>query len=244
MAKLEQLTEQPPELVEGLSYFVKVERTQRSKTASLKVDAGEVVIVVPKSLSIERVEQLVKDKHQWIIDKILAYQASAPASEKQYVSGESFSYLGRNYRLKLLTGSYQNLKLINGRLQLTLPNSPARSYFTRAALIAWYQRNAKRKFDEKVKRYAPTIGVEPKTVSIKSFKSRWGSCSAKGDVDFNWVVVMAPNRIVDYIVVHELCHLLHHDHSSLFWKAVERVLPDYKDSKEWLKVNGHKLVIR
>jgi len=87
------------------------------------------------------------------------------------------------------------------------------------------------------------VGVEPKSASIKSFKSRWGSCSPEGDLDFNWVVVMAPNRIVDYIVIHELCHSLHHDHSPKFWKEVERVMPDYKDHKEWLKVNGHKLVV-
>jgi predicted metal-dependent hydrolase len=234
---------QQAEYVEGESYVVEVKRTQRSKTASLKVEEGQVIIVVPKDLSTERIEQVIADKHPWIMDKILAFQLSTPASDKQYVSGESFPYLGRNYRLKLVTGSYESLKLIHGRLQLTLQASPARTYFTRMALVDWYKRNAKRKFDEKVKRYAATVGVKPKSVSVKSFKSRWGSCSAEGDVEFNWVVVMAPNRVVDYIVIHELCHLLHHDHSSRFWKEVARVMPDYKACKDWLKVNGHTLVV-
>ena len=122
-------------------------------------------------------------------------------------------------------------------------NSKVQAYFTRSALIRWYKRNAKRKFNEKVERYAKVVGVTPRSISIKSFKSRWGSCSAEGDVDFNWVVVMAPNCIVDYIVIHELCHLIYHDHSPKFWTEVERVMPDYKEHKVWLKVNGHKLVV-
>ena len=81
------------------------------------------------------------------------------------------------------------------------------------------------------------MGLSPKGVGIKSFKSRWGSCSVKGKLDFNWKIVMAPNRIVDYVVVHELCHLKQHDHSPKFWTLVERVVPDYESCKEWLKKN-------
>lgn len=232
-----------PEFIDGASYLVEIKRTSRSKTASLKVEEGRVMVVVPKALPLDRIQKIVDDKHDWIMDKIASYKKATPASNKQYVSGEAFPYLGRNYRLKVLNGVYQPLKLVNGRLQLTIRESAIQDYFTRGALIRWYKRNAKRKFTEKTERYAKIVGVEPKSTSIKSFKSRWGSCSPEGDLDFNWAVVMAPNRIVDYIVIHELCHLLHHDHSPKFWKEVERVMPDYKEHKEWLKVNGHKLVV-
>ena len=106
------------------------------------------------------------------------------------------------------------------------------------SLTSWYKQRAEIKLNEKAKRYAKQIGVEYKTVGIKSYKSRWGSCSVDGDIDFNWKIIMAPNRIVDYVVVHELCHLKHHDHSPQFWQAVEQVLPDYAERKEWLKENG------
>jgi len=234
---------QPPEFIEGQSYLVEVKRTNRAKTASLKVQEGAVIVVVPKELPLEQIKKIVNDKHDWIIDKIALHSAASPASRNHYVSGEAFPYLGRNYRLKVLNGDYQALKLVNGRLQLTLRASAIQDYFTRGALIRWYKRNAERKFNEKAKRYAKIVGAQPRSTRIKSFKSRWGSCSAEGDIDFNWVVVMAPNRIVDYIVVHELCHLIHYDHSPKFWKEVERVMPDYKESKAWLKVNGHKLVV-
>lgn len=91
--------------------------------------------------------------------------------------------------------------------------------------------------------YAKLIGVPPNAVGIKSFKSRWGSCHVNGNIMYNWKIIMAPNRIVDYVVVHELCHLKHHDHSPKFWKAVEKVILDYRDCKEWLKENGRSLEV-
>ncbi|WP_276329923.1 M48 family metallopeptidase [Vibrio splendidus] len=87
------------------------------------------------------------------------------------------------------------------------------------------------------------MGVETGVVRTKECKSRWGSCTPYGDLEFNWVIVMAPNWIVDYVVVHELCHLIHHDHSPQFWKEVERVMPDYKEHKEWLRGNAQNLII-
>ena len=109
-----------PEIIEGKSYLVEVKRSSRTKTASLKVEESEVFIVVPKALAIARIEQIVIEKHDWIIDKIVKHQQATPVSSKQYVSGEAFPYLGRNYRLKVLTGDYQPLTLVQGRLQVTL----------------------------------------------------------------------------------------------------------------------------
>ena len=87
------------------------------------------------------------------------------------------------------------------------------------------------------------VGVNPKSVGIKTFKSRWGSCHLSGDILYNWNIVIAPNRIVDYVVVHELCHLKQHDHSDKFWKLVGQVIPDYAECKEWLRVNGRALEV-
>ena len=108
----------------------------------------------------------------------------------------------------------------------------------RNALVRWYRLQAHQRFAEKVLRYARVVGVSPTAVDIKTFKSRWGSCNIRGEVQFHWKVILAPHRIVDYVVVHELCHLKHHDHSPLFWKSVERVMPDYLKCKEWLKLVG------
>ncbi|MFA0132186.1 M48 family metallopeptidase [Vibrio splendidus] len=237
------MSKHEPELIHTEGYSVLVERTSRRKTASIKVDEGEVIIVVPKLLERDKIDKLLASKHQWIVEKIAQYQTASPATMREYVSGESLPYLGRNYRLKVLKGDLAPTKLLNGRITVTVPDPSTQTHYIRRALTNWYKRHADKKIREKVRRYESLVGVETGVVRTKEFKSRWGSCTPYGDLEFNWVIVMAPNRVVDYVVVHELCHLIHHDHSPQFWKEVERVMPDYKDHKEWLRGNAQNLII-
>lgn len=230
-----------PEYIQGNDFIAEVIRTQRTKSATIKVVDGIVSIVVPRGLSGERIDQLLKDKKKWIKEKVTHYNASVPVSTKQYVSGEVFSYLGRNYRLKVVRGAFSPVKLVHGYLVATLPNGADQPLMVRNAIAGWYRYRAEEKLREKVARYSKIVGVEPRSVGIKTFKSRWGSCSSKGDVDINWKIIAAPTRVVDYVVVHELSHLMQHDHSPKFWKLVERVIPNYMNCKEWLKVNGGEL---
>ncbi|HIF9273382.1 TPA: M48 family metallopeptidase [Photobacterium damselae] len=231
------------EQIAANGYLVNVNRTKRTKTATINVVEGEVSITVPKALDMSRIVQIVESKHTWIIEKLAIHEQATPKREKAFVSGEGFSYLGRNYRLKINTGDYQSVRLIQGRLAITLPDDIDHGIYARKGLITWYKRQAEKKIREKVERYAHIVGVETGVIRIKSFKSRWGSCTPYGDLEFNWVIMMAPNRVVDYVVIHELCHLIQMDHSPQFWREVERVMPDYFEHKEWLKDNGHKLVI-
>ena len=226
------------EYISGNGYVAEVIRTARIKSARLQVEDGVVSIAVPKALETERIEQLLKDKHRWIKEKLYLHQQQQPAPKREMLSGEAFPYLGRNYRLKITTGKLQPVKLLHGRLQVVVPKAMRHEHIIRDMLTHWYRLQAEIRFKEKVKRYASIVGVEPTDVSVKTFKSRWGSCNVKGEVQFHWKVIMAPNRIVDYVVVHELCHLKHHDHSPAFWKSVERILPDYLECKVWLKEFG------
>ncbi|NOJ03495.1 M48 family metallopeptidase [Vibrio splendidus] len=237
------MNKREPELIHTEGYSALVERTSRRKTASIKVEEGEVIIVVPKLLERDKINKLLASKHQWIVEKISQYQTTSPATMREYVSGESLPYLGRNYRLKVLKGDLAPTKLLNGRITVTVPDLSTQTHYIRRALTNWYKRHADKKIREKVRRYESLVGVETGVVRTKEFKSRWGSCTPYGDLEFNWVIVMAPNRVVDYVVVHELCHLIHHDHSPQFWKEVERVMPDYKEHKEWLRENAQNLII-
>jgi len=119
-------------------------------------------------------------------------------------------------------------------------NNPGK---VRDALTRWYRTHAEQRLREKTEHYAGVIGVSPTAVGFRTFKSRWGSCDSRGLVQFNWKIIIAPNRIVDYLVVHELCHLQQHNHSPGFWKCVESVFPEYKECREWLKRNGRLLQI-
>jgi predicted metal-dependent hydrolase len=233
----------PAEYLQGRGFVVTVIRTQRQKSARLQVDDGTVEIIVPRELPTERIQKIIDEKTRWVKEKLYLHSQSMPVSNKEFVSGEAFPYLGRNYRLKLEAGNWQPVKLKYGRLLLTLPIESCTSEQIRDALIRWYRYQAEQRFAEKVRRYAKIIGVTPSSVGVKTFKSRWGSCSVKGEILFHWKVILAPHRIVDYVVVHELCHLKHHDHSPAFWKSVESVIPDYMECKEWLKVMGAGLEI-
>ena len=232
-----------PEYRDGNGFIAEVIRTSRRKTADIRVEEGAVSVIVPVSTSIEKIDQLLLAKRTWIKEKMALQREMAPVSSKQFVSGEAFPYLGRNYRLKVTPGSFAPVKLLQGRLVVQMPESDQQPYMIRNAIIRWYKRQAEQKIREKVKRYAPNVGVEPAGVNIKTFKSRWGSCTAKGELEFNWLIMLAPNRMVDYVVIHELCHLIHHDHSPDFWREVARVMPDYQMCREWLRENSVGLVV-
>ena len=228
------------------AFDYQVIRRPRRRTASISVKPDCTVrILVPASLSNAQITELVQQKRRWIQNKLAHFEAiSENEKKREYVWGESFTYLGRNYRLKVESGSVKAVKLVNGRLSVQVPVSVhQRDRYVQAALVEWYRDHALEKLQEKVERYAKVVGVSPSSVNIKTFSGRWGSCSSKGHIQFNWKVIIAPNRIVDYVVVHELCHLHEHNHSPEYWRCVERVLPDYRECREWLKENGDTLEV-
>lgn len=229
------------EFRDGDGFIAEVIRTDRKKTADLRVEDGAVSIVVPRDVSVDKIDQILAKKRPWIKEKLALYQEIAPASGKAFVSGEAFPYLGRNYRLKVEHGNFAPVRLIQGRLLVRAPQGSEQPHVVRNALVRWYKRQAAQKLSEKVARFAPIVGVTPNGVGIKTFRSRWGSCTTQGKVEFNWQITMAPNRMVDYVVIHELCHLIRHDHSPAFWKEVARVMPDYSECRLWLRENGERL---
>jgi predicted metal-dependent hydrolase len=229
---------QQPVFIKGDGFLVEVIRTGRQKTASVRVRAGKVSVAIPRSLPDSHIEALVARKTRWIRKMLLQQENAEPVEPREYVSGESFTYLGRNYRLMVESGNPVSVKLRQGSLWVRVPDGCSNPEKVRKALTQWFRTHADQKLREKTERYARVIGVSPSAIAIKTFKSRWGSCDSRGLVKFNWKLIVAPNRIVDYVVVHELCHLKQHNHSPRFWKCVESVFPDYRECREWLKLNG------
>jgi len=231
----------------NLGFDYKVIKTERRKTASISVKDSIVLITVPLTLSKDKVHEIVRKKKKWIQDKLNYYAQTQNLSKtKEYVSGEGFAYLGRNYRLKVLNGKLNEVEFKNGKLVVHIPKEYSKrkkENTVKKFLEEWYQERALVKLQEKTQRLARKVGVEPKSVTIKSYKGRWGSCNAKKELFFNWNIIIAPNRIVDYVVVHELVHIIHHDHGKAYWKRLKSVYPDYEDCKEWLKVNGRDLKV-
>jgi predicted metal-dependent hydrolase len=230
----------------NFDFPIEIIRTERSKSASIEIEDDTVKVTVPKNLSDQRIEELIKNRTVWIRQKLKIQTETIRPKDKEYVNGETFSYLGRNYRLKCLSGGSGEAKLTNGSLTVWLAkdaSGAASGGCVRQSLQQWYQSRALEKLKEKTKRYSAILGVSPQSVGVKEYKARWGSCSSSGDVTYNWRIIMAPHHIVDYIVVHELCHLLEHNHGPKYWKHVQNVVPNYKECREWLKVNGISLNI-
>jgi len=229
-----------PEFIQGKGFLAEVIRTSRRKTATIKVEAGKVSVVAPLELATSRIEEAISKKNRWIKEKLHLHSQVMTMNPKEYVSGESFSYLGKNYRLKVVKGSPPSVKLVQGYLTVVTPE-PLNPLKTQKLLEGWYREHAEKRLREKSERFAKQMGVQFASVGIKSFKSRWGSCSGDGHIQYNWRIIMAPNGIVDYVVVHELCHLIHHNHSPEFWREVGKVVPDYQEEKFVLKGIGNKL---
>ena len=107
--------------------------------------------------------------------------------------------------------------------------------------IADYRRQAKQVFPERIHYYEPLLGVQASGIRIKDQKTRWGSCSSKGNINLNWRLILAPKEVMYYVIIHELCHLREMNHSQAFWKLVESICPDYRDHRQWLKDHGDQL---
>lgn len=211
-------------------------------TASIYVERdGSVSLRVPRELTDQQFEDLLESKRRWIYRNQAEWKdLDATRVQREFVNGEGFLYLGRSYRLKLVEDQTGHLVLKNG--YFCLPTSSARMNADQA-FREFYRLKGKEKIPERVEFYQNRMGVSTGSIRVMELKNRWASCSPSGNLNFHWKCMMAPLTILDYIVVHELAHLLHANHSDAFWNEVDKVLPDYADRKEWLRIQGSKLTL-
>ena len=153
--------------------------------------------------------------------------------------GQGFAYLGRSYRLKFVADCGTALRLKNGRWELSEPFFQEHGEAAvRKAFRDFYVDKGNLIFAERVAHFAPLVGVSPGSIEVKELGYYWASCGKTGALNFNWKTIMAPQTVIDYIVVHELCHIRHRDHTDAFWNEVDKVLPTFRERKEWLRKNG------
>jgi predicted metal-dependent hydrolase len=205
------------------------------KTASIYIERdGLVSVLVPKQLKNKQIEALLESKRKWIYTNLAEWRdLNATRVQREYVNGEGFLYLGRTYRLKLVQEQPVPLMLKDGYFCLrTNGLSPD------TAFKEFYRDKGMQRISDRVAYYQSKMGVQPKAVRIIELKNRWASCSPGGNLNFHWKCMMAPPTVLDYIVVHELAHLIHPNHTKAFWNEVDKVMPNHQDRKEWLRTNG------
>ncbi len=229
-------------------YFT-LHKTKR-KTIGIIIDSnGDVKVHAPYYVSEKQICEVVKRKADWIIKKINEVKERNLNSVcRQFASGEKFLYLGKEYTLEIVEKDLgkSEVSIQGDTLAVYIPwglYAESRRQAIEAALIKWYKQRFAEIAKERIDKYSLQLKVAPCKVMIKNQKTRWGSCSKKRNVNLNWRLIMAPVDIIDYVVVHELCHLKVMNHSKDFWNLVASVLPNCHESRKWLKLNGDRLVI-
>jgi len=213
----------------------------RRATADLIIERdGSVVVRAPEWVGDEQVAGLVASRLYWIYQSLAEWRdMNATRVLREYRNGEGFLYLGRAYRLLLMTDQAEPLLLKNGRfcLQRALVERGDLEA-TRALFRDYYIARGRERLQHRMRYFAPKVDVSPASIDVRELGNRWASCSTRGDLAFHWKCMMAPPTIIDYIVLHELRHLRHRDHTAAFWNEVDKVLPQYRERKEWLRRNG------
>lgn len=223
-----------------------IQYVPNKKDVSITVDwTSGVSVTVPDNISQERIDLVLRQKAPWILRRLSEFNEIKPLTTRhEFISGEKFPYLGRQYRLKVAaTDSTSDVILAfqNGKFIASVPKSSSptwRQEQLRIAFRDWYMKQGHSKVQQRIKLFAPRLGLTPSKTVMKDQQSRWGSCTKNGTININWRILMAPMRIVDYVIVHELGHMIHADHSSDFWTVVASVMPDYDERKDWLRVHG------
>lgn len=222
----------------GLAYNVV---RSRRKTADIVVERdGRIFVRVPPSISQEHIEEMVKAKQLWIYKTLAEWRdLNAARVVRDFRNGEGFLYLGRSYRLSLVTHQKEPLLLKNGRFNLRRDLvAHGEISYAQAAFRDYYIVKGRERISQRVTYYAPKVGIVPKSIDVRELGHRWASCSSRGHLTFHWKCMMAPQTIIDYIVVHELCHFHYRDHTDAFWNEVDKVLPDFQERKAWLRKHG------
>lgn len=236
---------------------ITIKRSKRT-TACLRIQPdGTVEVRGPRLMTDAFVRNFVETKADWILQK--RREVAEHQSKKRthtYQSGDRFLYLGEEYVLTLVAAGRKRVELVCSEADNELTEScdenesgergkrlilNTTSFEPRnieKQLKEWYKKQAMEYISARVSYYAQMIPGEHAGITMENRKGRWGSCSSTRELTFNWRLILAPPEIIDYVVVHELCHLKHMDHSPAYWKAVGNVLADYKERREWLKENG------
>jgi len=227
---------------------VNIERTARSTLSiSIKKDAT-ILVKAPRMLSDDKIRELLDKKSQWIIEKRNeAKREQSIKIKRDYIDGATLPYMGVEYPIEIIPAKKSSVELLQGKSQdesrIIIRTSKTERDDIQKLLKKWYKKQTKEIVSSRVAYYGEIIKVSVNAIDIKSRKTEWGSCDSHGNLTFNWKLVMATPESIDYVVVHELCHRKHMDHSKQFWCEVKKYLPDYKERQKWLKDNSVNLNI-
>jgi predicted metal-dependent hydrolase len=219
---------------------------KKRTTTGIYIDLyGNVEVQAPKGTADERVIQLLEDKWDWIQqrskdmkDRMLGPQ------HKVYEHGESFLYLGNTYPIQIFEdiNITQDYVVFEGD-KLHIYVKQLEDEKIQKALKRYYYQQCKALVQKSIQSYQSHFKTKPRSIRISDSKTTWGTCDSKLQFTFNWKLAMAPLKVIDYVVVHEMCHMVHLNHDRSFWRLVGKIIPDYKERENWLALSSWKMTV-
>lgn len=224
-------------------------RSARRKTLLLQVKQGQVFVRAPVYVSLAQIEQFIEQKSCWLKQKIATHQQSqnlVPAFNHHSI----VYYLGEQKRLDIRYAAKASLDVEGEFIVVTLTFKQQKKYQSTAQINTLVRRQLAHFFKEKLQAYLANrlvdfcqkLNLYPENYKVRFYKRRWGSCNSRGELSFNYLLMMTPSWVIDYVIVHELCHLQHLNHSVNFWALVNKHCAYTEQAKQWLKENQYKLI--
>ncbi|WP_444928668.1 M48 family metallopeptidase [Microbulbifer sp. SSSA002] len=218
-------------------------RSSRRKRLGLVLGAAGVEVRIPQRCAARYGHEFLQENIQWVKAQLLAAdRRAAQVPQYQYTFGETFPWLGQQLPLLRAADSSRAGIGADAIRLYTRYRQPDEAQL-QSALQRLYQREALALLTQKSHRLAGQLGLTISSVKVRRTKTKWGHCSIRGELQFNWLIGLAPEPVLDYLVAHEVCHLQHHNHSRAFWQLVQSVCPRFKELRRWLRDNGHRLTL-
>ena len=219
-----------------ISYLLK--RSPKRRTIGLRIDHRGLTVNAPQRAADSRLEQVLRERSGWLSDKLREWRERQPATF-DCADGETLLFLGGELALRLTEGGSRDAPrlLEDDTLVVSVPDT-GNAAAVRRKLEQWYRAEAQRHFAQRLEHYANRMGLAARNVALSGARTRWGSCSSRGDIRLSWRLIQAPISQIDYVVVHELAHIRELNHSPRFWAVVEETLPHYAAARRALKADG------
>ena len=235
----------------GTSFPFLLKKSPRRRTLSITINEnGNVHVSVPFHTQPQRVQKFLNEKEDWILKGLAWTQKNKMILEKKsYSSGKEFLFLGHKYPLlvEYKVRCKPNIAFDGSAWNVFLPEDQTKEeeeISVKNMLLRWYREQAEEILGGRVFNYSRIMKLDPRKIIIRSLKRVWGNCDFRTQtITFNWQIILSPMEVVDYVVVHELCHLVVPNHSRRFWKKVEQIMPVYKKHSRWLKENHGEMAL-
>ena len=231
--KITLLTGKTYNLEQEFDFPLKVNKSARAKKLTLRIDSKEriVVLTLPRYCSQKKAFEFIKNHEEWVKTTLQKLP-----ERRLFFNGEKISLFGKEIKIQHAPERRLGVKLEGETLLVS-----GEKEFLHRRIKDYIKKKAKDEFYKRSKKYAQKLGEEIHDITIKDTKSRWGSCSSLNNLNYNWRISLAPEFVINYLIVHEVAHLKHQNHSNSFWQCVERLCPDYEQGERWLKEHGKEL---